>query len=441
MTDEHVLVIGAGPAGLAATNELARLGLSVRLVEQRDQVGGAIYRAPADKGYRQVMLPRHHRQRREGLLHGLAHAGSRIHSSMQSVFIGADRDGRFLIDNRLAGRVESIRPKAVIAAVGTVESVLPREGWELPGVVTAGGMQVLLKETGQPPGGPILLAGNGPLLLALAAQLTAAGNPPVAILERGRPLLNGLLQPFAVFDATRHWPNVQDFMAYAKVLMRERVPYRSGWGVVSIRRNTNGLLVGCQRHDGTYREFLVQHLALHDGLTPNTLGLPKTDHYPNTAVIHAGDCREVLGALAAVDDGQRAARQIARMLDQCQQETIDRQLNMAIARAQRTQRSLASLLLAPPIEPTADTMICRCEGLRRADFDRLQVAGSARELRLVGRFGMGNCQGRFCAGAISQLAKAQGINFDAADLNGEVARWPLRPVALSALANYQETDF
>ena len=93
-------------------------------------------------------------------MQGLTDAGERVTRRMQSVLLGVDRDGRFLIDNRRLGRVQSVRPKAVILAVGSVEQVSQREGWELPGVVTVGGLQVQFKETGRTPTGPILLAGS-----------------------------------------------------------------------------------------------------------------------------------------------------------------------------------------------------------------------------------------------------------------------------------------
>ena len=108
--------------------------------------------------------------------------------------------------------------------------------------------------------------------------------------------------------------------------------------------------------------------------------------------------------------------------------------------AQRTQAALAQLFQTVPAAPTANAVVCRCEGLRRSDFDRLQVAGSAHELRLVGRFGMGACQGRFCAHTVSALAHEHGVDFDPTAINGDVPRWPLRPVSLAALAAYAEAE-
>jgi D-hydroxyproline dehydrogenase subunit alpha len=434
----EVLIVGAGPAGLSAAAALARHGVTCLLVEQRDQVGGAIYRRHVGAGSSQLLMPEHHRRRRDTLMQGLAGAGQRVTQMLQSVLIGVDRDGRLLIDNRPMGRVQSVRPKAVILALGTVEQVMPREGWELPGVLTVGGMQVQFKETGQAPAGPVLLAGSGPLLLALAAQLAAAGRPPVAVLEQAQPLASIWWQGRSVVQALRSWPHMQEVALYARELWRARVPYLMGWHVASVTAAGAGLTVTAQHHRGVLRQFQVQHLALHDGLHPNNTGLPKVDQGAAGCLVHAGDCREVLGAAAAVDDGHRAALQVLRYLGR---PSLDEQrLDQAIAAARRTQTALAQLFQAPPIAPTANTVLCRCEGLRRTDFERLQVAASARELRLVGRFGMGACQGRYCAHAVSSLAREHGVAFEPGALNGDEPRWPMRPVALTALAAYTDEE-
>jgi hypothetical protein len=279
-------------------------------------------------------------------------------------------------------------------------------------------------------------------LLALAAQLALAGNAPVAVLERGRPFYAGLRHVPALWNALGNRANLLDAMSYTSVMLRERVPYHCGWSVVSIRSASTGLVAGCQHQNGRFREFLVQYLALHDGLTVNNTGLPQPQQSPQSCVLHAGDCREVLGANAASADGRRAARQVAHHLGQSMPSQLDQQLTQQLAQARQSQNALKKLFAAPPVEPTANAVICRCEGLRRADFDQLPVARSARELRLVGRFGMGNCQGRFCAESISRLAADKGIDFDPGMLNGQVPRWPLRPVALTSMASFfDDTPF
>ena len=434
MIDPDVLVIGGGPAGVAAATELADLGRRVVLVEQRDRLGGAIHRAYVGPGANPLQVVARHRRNWERLAQRLVQAGDRIDTHYESVFLGVDGDGRFLLDERVGQRVIAVRPKAVVLAVGAMEIVMPRPGWELPGVTTAGGLQVQMKETGRAPQGPILVAGTGPLPFALAAQLTAAGNSPVAVLERGQPGRAAWRHPRSALDGLRSLANVKDAIAYGMRLLRAGVPYLQGWAVVAVEAVPEGLLVTCQHTDGATQQHRVRHLALHDGLVPQGHGLP-TQEMAGVPVVRAGDCREVLGADGALSDGRHAAHQVVRRLGAAVPEL---HLEQALSAARRTQHAMATLCAVPSPMPDAETVICRCEGLRSSDLTALKGAHSAREIRLVGRFGMGVCQGRFCASHVARLAAQMDVSFDPADLAGDVPRWPLRPVSLSALAAFND---
>lgn len=430
MSETDILVIGGGPAGVAAAVRLAESGFVVTLVEQGARLGGAIHRAYTGRGENPLRLASRHRRNWEQLERSVAQAGERIRLRLESVFLGVDGDSRFLIDDRRTGRVVGLFPRAVVVAVGAIERVLPRPGWELPAVTTAGGMQIQLKETGEAPTGPILIAGTGPLPLALGAQLTAAGNPPVAILERGRPGRAAVGNPLAALAGLRSPAHVGEALGYALRLARAGVPFRTGWSVTAIDAVSDGLRVACQHADGRTMEYRVRHLALHDGLATNDVGLPAPS-IDGVCVVRAGDCREVLGADAAISDGQRAAQVLAECLGgSAPAGAFDRD----IASARRMQRSLRVLCAAPALPIAPETVVCRCEGLRRRDFDALQGAASAREIRLVGRFGMGACQGRFCLPSVRTIAAEAGTPFDAEFPDNAVQRWPLRPVSVVSLA-------
>lgn len=434
LSQPDVLVVGGGPAGVAAAVDLAGMGLSVVLADQRDQLGGAVHRAYAGTGHSPVKRNAHHLRNWQSLMQQVSQVGDRLSLQLQSVFLGVEGNGRYLLDDRVAGRVCSVRPKAVVLALGGVERVLPLPGWELPGVTTAGGMQVQLKETGEAPKGPILVAGSGPLPLALAAQLAAAGNPPLAVLERGQPFRAALSQPGAAFNGLRSLPHVMEALGYAKRLLQSGVPYRTGCTVTAIESTPDGLRVATVNRHGKNQVYELAHLALHDGLDVNQTGLPpqSTSGVP---VVWAGDCREVLGADAAISDGRQAALQVAKALGYL---CNDVNFEATLQSARRMQAALRTLYQAPAPSVTPETVICRCEGLRASSFEALKGAASPHEIRLVGRFAMGACQGRFCARAAQDMAAQSGVPFELSALHGSTPRWPLRPVSVAALAAYIE---
>ncbi len=435
-----VLVIGGGPAGVSAAVTLAESGFSVTLAEQRPCLGGAIHRPFMGSGTSPLRLSSHHRRTWQGLEKRLAAVGERVRVRHESVFLGVDGDARFLLDDRRENRVVGLFPKAVVVAVGAIERVTPRPGWELPGVVTAGGMQLQLKETGQVPEGPILIAGTGPLPLALGAQLAAAGNPPVAILERGQPWHAAFSHPSAALGGLRSPAYMGEALGYAVSLARSGVPYKTGWCVTEIEAVEGGLRVVCRHASGKLVEHRVRHLALHDGLACNDHGLPP-ERIGGVSIVRAGDCREVLGADAALWDGCRAAQSVAREFGQSGGDVQGSAFERKLASARRMQQTMQLLCASPPIPIAQETIVCRCEGLRRRDLEALQGAASLREIRLVGRFGMGLCQGRFCLPSVRVISSEAGnsqVSSDFAGVGQGVPRWPLRPVSVASLAGLHD---
>lgn len=420
MREAPILVVGGGPAGASAAATLAEAGLPVLLIEQRDQLGGAIHRQPATGNESHIWRPARHRRNWAALTARLQATADRIEIRTQTVFLGVDGEGRFLFDDRQNGRVFSRRPRAAIIAVGAVETIRPFPGWELPGVMTVGGAQVLLKETGRPPEGPILVAGSGPLLFALSAQLAKAGSPPVAVLERGLPWnAPGTLARLAL-----SWAPMSEAVAYAATLAASRVPYRCGAVVTKVEPDGLGLKVSI-RVGETQEVLHVRHLLIHDGIEPNRTGIPLPDPDADVPVLLAGDGREALGADAAVLDGRRAATQVLTRLGRADARASSDE--RGLRRARDFQAALARALRSEPIVPAPETVICRCEGRRYADLTALAEDASAREIRLMGRFGLGACQGRFCGPMIAAL---RGAPLPAAS----PPRWPLRPVSVAALA-------
>lgn len=422
-----ILVVGAGPAGIAAIAGLGRYAHSVLWIDQRDRPGGAIHRQPAQPGT-SIAAPKSVKAQWARLEAALA--ASPVRLTPQTSFAGLDSDGVAVLEDRAAGASLRVRARVIVLALGAVERVMPRPGWTLPNVWTAGGMQVLLKETGEAPKGRVLVAGNGPLTVALGAQLAAAGNAPVAVLEAGDPMKN---LPGAL-PLLRNPRLLVEARSYLGILSSHNVPWKRGTRIVSIERHQDALRVRTASSKGE-DIFDVDHVALHDGIRSNAFGLVERGVDP--LVVRAGDCREALGAVAAEADGLNAARRAIMHLEGGGPRE-DRSIIDAERRAQQALKAIFRPAHVATLGTLPDeTVLCRCEGATVGMLKAMLARNpgmSPREVKLNGRFGMGSCQGRFCADNVAMLlAQASGddVPIEASQITG--TRWPIRPVSIASL--------
>ncbi|MGW6025455.1 FAD-dependent oxidoreductase [Streptomyces sp. NPDC055099] len=457
-------VIGAGPAGLAAALAAAQRDVRVTVLDSAPQAGGQFYRRPASALRARRPQALHHQWRTwERLRDGLARqieAGRITHLTEHHVWFveRVEGDGGFAVHALLGPEQEesvSVPADAVLLATGGYEKVLPFPGWTLPGVLTAGGAQAMLKGGLVLPGRTVVVAGTGPLLMPVAAGLAAAGAEVAALVESAGP--KAVARHAATLAA--HPDKLAEGARYAAQLLGHRVPLTTGHTVVeahgknALEAVTVAALDAAGRvRPGTERRIACDTLAVGHGMLPHTdlaeglgcridgvnVAVDAEQRTDVPGVWAAGEATGTGGAALSLAEGHIAGRSAAARL---RGSAPDPRAWAAAAKARTKAREFAAAIKAV-YEPPAhwaerlrdDTLVCRCEEVpASAVREAVEELGAtdARTVKLLTRAGMGWCQGRMCAAAVAGLAGCEERS----------ARRPFaRPVPLGVLAQAPDED-
>jgi glycine/D-amino acid oxidase-like deaminating enzyme len=432
-----ILVVGGGVAGLSAAIAAAEAGASVVVLDERHAPGGQFAKPLAQS--HTDSAPDHQFRLGTDLRIRIERAGARLET-------GATVWGAFAPDEVAAivrGQSVTYHPRRLILATGAHEAPVPILGWTLPGVMTTGGLQTLVRTQRVSPGQRVLIAGSGPLNLQLACELLAGGITPVAVLEAApRPSVAGWRDLARM--ARAEWDLLLDGWAMLRRLRLAGVPLH--WGTPLDR------LTGDDRVRtaiaGPHR-FDVDVVALNMGFQPEVnlaraLGVPHrfvdrgAGHLATeadadgrttvTGVFTVGDGATLGGAQIAQARGRLAGLAAARELGFT--APPDAAARAALTRAESFQAALWRVYAAPPPTIADATMVCRCEEVTAA-WLRAEIASgltSLPALKKATRAGMGRCQGRFCAATIARMCPG------VPESEGFAApRAPLRPVPVAPL--------
>jgi thioredoxin reductase len=459
-----LVIVGAGPAGMAAASAAAEQGVEVLMLDEQPRVGGQIARQPPAQFEVTPWLPGAAYRRPRQLIADIEAdaAVRRMHgASVWGVFPGRDPSDRFEIMAVHDGQGLRIRAARVLVAAGCYEQPAPFPGWTLPGVMGVGAVQTLLKSQQVVPGERIVLAGSHPLMLVAAAQLAAAGRPVDAVVfaQSWRSVLG--LRPWRAW-----WGRQALFDAAAALAMVRRAGSRLMFGALP------SAALGADRVE---QVRIIHHGGREEALDCDTLAtcfgfLPSSElarqagasarrlHNGEWAVVTdtlmrtsiaglyaAGEVRGVAGAEAAAAEGELAGLAVA--VDEALANLAD--IAPRLRRLQRTarrRRAFADELRRVSTLPVKrqrsmadpDTIVCRCETVTAREIaaalaDNI-TADSASAVKLLTRVGMGPCQGRMCEHGVSQIiAHARGKPWPQPD--GYVVRAPVKPVPIAALLN------
>ena len=461
-------IVGAGPAGMTAALTAAAHGLTVVVIDEQARAGGQIFRQPPPEfaagpvtpaGYswgKQLIRASQDAERITWRFGTTAYGVLYEEGSLRLAVHGADGPGVITADR-------------VLIATGAYDMPVAFPGWTLPGVMTAGAVQTLLKSQRLLAASRLVLAGSHPLLIVVADQLRQAGAQitevafarPVPSLRdglRSLPALPGhgkLLTATArslaglVSSGTRI--NTRTIVTRAHgdqaVTAVDLAPVDHAWRVTGPARTlpAEALVIGygflpsteLARQAGCGMRFnaaLGGWAVAHDATMRTTL----------PAVFVAGEPAGVAGAEQSRAQGKLAALAIADDLRPASQPTRRRQTSTARRQARAAARFSGTIqsLFQPRQDAltalaTPGTIVCRCELITRAEVNDSLAANpyisTASAAKLQCRVGMGPCQGRYCESTLSSIiSTTHGCTPEQTGYFN--AQLPVKPVPVSALA-------
>ncbi|MER6525820.1 NAD(P)/FAD-dependent oxidoreductase [Streptomyces sp. NPDC001508] len=463
MRSVDVLVIGAGPAGLAAARAARRAHARVVLLDASAVLGGQFWRHP------QAGSP-------DADSHALQHKWARFTALRQALTDDADceiitgaqvwavdrRDSLPPVVHALVGPADGgdrrrlvLEPRALVLATGAHERTLPFPGWDLPGVYTAGAAQAMAKGERVAVGKRVLVAGTGPFLLPVAVGLMHVGATVVGVVEASgwRRIARGWLSRPHQMRPRHLIPKSAELGGYLRVLAAHRVPLRTGAAVLAAHGEDRVTAVTVARIAddwrplaGTERRVEVDAVCVGHGFVPRTEialsagcalaadGSVDVDAEQRTSVpgvYAAGEITGIGGADLALAEGEAAGRAAAGRAGGSVEVSRHRAFADRMHRAHGIRPGWTSWV-------GDSTVVCRCEdvsaGQLRAALTATETCG-LRSLKLSSRAGLGICQGRTCGRNVEDLLPDTPLD------PGRMAKRPIVvPVRLGEIATTPPND-
>lgn len=457
MIEADLLIIGAGPAGMAAAGRAAAAGVSVLLLDEQPRAGGQIYRdVERITPSREKILGTDYIKGLK-LTQNLEHSGTRHLVGATVWQISKDNEVTFTVDDV----AKVARGKKLLLATGALERPMPLSGWTLPGVLNAGAGQILLKQSGMVIDNAVLV-GSGPLVYLLAAQMCRAGTPPKALIET-QTNADFFAAMRHAFGALQGWRYLAKGLGLLVEIRRAGVKRFTGATAIRIEGNSAVEEIHFNAR-GQNQRIACSTVLLHHGVIPNTQTarsvdvphrwskqqhafVPEIDIWGRTSIpdiFICGDGGRIGGAEAASIEGELVALQIAcdlNVLSSLERDQAADKLRRKLKRelAARPFIDRAYPPFSEALSPADETLVCRCEEISAADIRGYAKIGclGPNQTKAFGRAGMGPCQGRYCGPTVTQILSE--ANNQSHDETGYYRiRSPLKPLTLGELSTLAE---
>lgn len=459
--EPDVLIVGSGFSGIVAANVLADQHLDVLLLDENVHLGGQILRTvPERLGTQAPSVSDDVRRAGFRFIENIKRKKVLIMNRAAALGIYPNRELLVEVEGK---RVFVLRPKIVLFATGARERFLPFPGWTLPGIVSTGAVQILMKSSGVLFSREILIGGAGLFLLAVAHDFQKNGGKVLGVLDE-TPAAGKLL---LLTQVLHHFPKLTQGAGYVARLALAGVPIRYRTRILEARGDSQLREVITSRVDRIGRlatEMGKVHrtdaLAVGYGFCPN-IELPQlagcglehdeakggwvvkvSDQLESTVenVFAAGEITGIAGALKSLNEGNMAAVAILRKLG----KISEKEFSSKFGRLERERRHHLQFgrcfnrLYRVPDEAfrqiPPETIVCRCEDVtvghvRKAIQNGCRTPGAVKKAT---RLGMGSCQGRTCGQVLYGLIAAhtgQGLQ----EIPLLSVRSPTKPVSISAL--------
>jgi len=460
------VIIGMGPAGMAAAIEMAEQGVNTSVIDESPEAGGQIYRrfsTGLEISDTNFLGPKH----KNGAklikrFNSLRHKITVLSDTYVWGFFGANT-----LSLVKQGEICLVTFNKLLLTEGAMERSIPFPGWTLPGIMTLGGLQRTVIHERLLPGRRFLLAGCSPLLLPVAAALTAAGAEIIALCDT--ITLKDYLR--LIPHLIRQKDLAHEAAAYFLPLLKSSIPSFRPYAVVAAHGEQRVEEMTVAKLDKEWKpvpdsekKFSIDIGAVSYGFVPSarlarlcgcahvydpvqSYWIPKTDDYMRTSIDNiyvAGDSAGIGGADLAEVEGRIAANHIALELGRLSFKNLEKRLEALYKVRNRIRGYSAAInkIFSPKTGlysiMDGKTIVCRCEQVTREEIQKGISEFGCRNINEVKRtrVGMGLCQGRTCESVVTHLLTQHDVPIEEVAYLG--LRPPLSPIPFSTFENWAE---